>query len=150
MYQINPYTDADAGIGEVEGGVGVAAELEVKKVDDVAVEEAIDEVAYDAATKEAESELAGTVAEFKGVAPPKDRAERDEGEHGEPEALAGEHAPGCAGVADVDDVKETVDDHDGVGRTVGREREGGVDPELGGLVEGKDGDGEPPKESVAP
>ena len=69
MYQVNDYTYADAGVGDVECRVVVTAEVEVEEVDYVPVEHAIHQVANDSATEQAEGELDGALFEFKGVPP---------------------------------------------------------------------------------
>lgn len=69
--KIQNHSDADAGVGDVKGRVDVTAEMEVDEVDDVAVQEAIDEVAQNTAAEEAEADLGEAIAEAEGIAPEK-------------------------------------------------------------------------------
>src|SRR5580704_1951802 len=111
MQQVESDADADGAIGQVEGGVAITAEMEVEEVDDVAVDEAVEKVAKNAAAKQAEADLHVGLAQAEVAAPQRDGGERGGGEHGEHGAFAGEEAPRGAGIAHVDEVKKSM--HDG-------------------------------------
>jgi hypothetical protein len=80
--EVHHDADADTAVGDVEGGVDVAAEVKVQEVDDVAIGQAVDEVADDAAAEQAEAELDAADVEAEGAAPEEDRDEGAEGEAG--------------------------------------------------------------------
>ena len=103
--------------------------MEVDEVDDVAVEEAIDEVAQNTAAEETEADLGKAIPEAEGFAPEKNREERAEREDRQHDALAREHAPRGPGVAHMDDVEKSLDDADRAGRlAVSAQRQALCDP----------------------
>ena len=109
---------ADGGVGDVEGGeiegfVGAAAlQVEMEEVDDgvAAGQEAVGEVADDAAEDEAEGELADEAVGIEMAAGEEEGDEGGDGDGGEEGVVAGEHGPGGAGVDAVGEVEEAGDD----------------------------------------
>ena len=132
------YADAAAfgGVGDVEGGEVGAAPVEVEEVGDVVEAEAVEEVAGDSAAEEAEGDAVDAAGGEELAAEQDEGYQHGEGEGGEGEVLAAEHAPGGAGVADVGEVEKAGDD--GVGFEQG---ECAADPLFCGLVEQDDADG---------
>ena len=65
MDEVKHHADANAGIGDVERRVNVAAEVQVDEIDHVTVHEPVGEIADDAAAEQTETHLheAGTKAE---------------------------------------------------------------------------------------
>ena len=143
MYQIESNAYADGAVGQVEGGVDVAAEMEVEEVDDVAVHEAIDEVAKNATAEQAEADLHAGLAQAEVAAPNRDGSKRGRGEDRERGAFAGEEAPRRAGVAHVHEIEKSAHDGNRAGLPVGAKGKAGVNPGLGRLVENDDERGLP-------
>ena len=125
-----PDTDADRGVGEVEGGEGVGgAPVPVEEVDDATSEQAVDEVADDAAGEEA----GGDARKARGAelaAVPRQEREHRRGDARKQPAPAREHAPGRAVVQREPEVEEAGQD-----RAVGAVRERARRSGLGELVE---------------
>ena len=122
--------EADAAVGDVEGGPVGGVVIDVEEVDDVAVSNAIGEVA-----ERAGEEGVGGKVDFAfmpvELAGPVD-AEGDEGaaDEAEDKVVAGHEAEGDAGVADVGEVEEAGDDRHGADGS-----EGALRPFLGELIE---------------
>jgi hypothetical protein len=149
--EVEDHADADAAVGDVEGRVDVAAEVEIKEVHDVFVRDAVYEVADDAAAEEAEADLDRPQVQAEGAPPEKNPEQRDQCEDGEEGAFPREDAPGGAGVADVDEIEETGNDGDvleAVVIVVGIEGDVLDDPEFRELVEGEQAGGDDPEKAV--
>ena len=134
--------DDDGGVGDVEGGPVVLAEVEIEEVDDVAETDAVRDVAEDAG----EDQRGGETGEFVGrLAEEQDK--HDDGHDGSENDVEVEpsfhQAEGGAGVGDVDEVEETGDDGDFV--VEGDEFEGRP---LGQLVEDVERDGNQEKKAA--
>lgn len=82
--------------------------MHVDKIDHVAVNHSIDEIAGDAATEETEANLGDTIAETQNTAPEEDGDQGRRGEAGEKYALAGKHAPSGSRISDMNDVEKTA------------------------------------------
>lgn len=150
--QIQQDADADAAVGDVEGGVDVVAEVEIEEVHDVFIGDAIDEVADDTAAEQTEAHLHGRDAQTERAPPKENRYERAEREDGEQGAFPGKDTPRRAGVADVDEIKETGDHHDILNVVVVvivAERDGLNDPELGELIEHEEAQRDDPEQAIS-
>jgi hypothetical protein len=105
--------------------------MEVEEVDDVAVRQAVHKVPGDPAAHEPEAGLGVRGAQPECLSPDEDGDEGCRGEGRQEEASPGEDAPRGAGVAHVDDVEETGDNHDGArAGAVGVEGQACGDPGL--------------------
>ena len=79
--KIEQHADADAGVGDVEAGIGITAEVQVDKINHVAVAEAVDHIAHDAAAQQAEADLAFSFLQTERAAPEEDRAQGHQRKH---------------------------------------------------------------------
>ena len=112
-----PDAGANGGVGDVEGGKindasAALLQVKIKKIHDrVATgQQAVSEVAGDAAENQAEGNLAGERVRTEVVARKKQRDEREQGDQGERGVVAAEEAPRCAGVAPVNQFEKTIND----------------------------------------
>ena len=136
--------DADGAVRDVEGGkasdLAIATDdVEVEEIDDVlsAGQQAINEVADDAAKDEAERNLSAKRVNVEVMAGKKEDEESDDGDDGQRTVIPGEHAPSCASVSPVNEFEEATDNF-----LLLRKAQVSQDDELRQLVEEDDGEGE--------
>lgn len=122
--------------------------MKIDKVDDVAVDETVNEVAHDAAAEQAEGGLGAAVRESQVTPPEVDRHQGAEGKECQPGAPAGEHAPRGAGIADVHEIKQTGEYINAIARQVAAKGQPGIDPIFGQLIEQKDPGAQQPESPV--
>ena len=81
-------------------------QIEEQKIDDVAMQEAIGQVAKNAGKKQPEGEPAPWVARFLAHEQHGDDDQRDAGERDEKRVVVAKGTEGCAGVRDMDQFEE--------------------------------------------
>ena len=108
-----PDAGANGGVGDVEGGkindaAAALLQVKIKKIHDrvAAGQQAVGEVAGDAAENQAEGNLAGERVRTEMMAREKQRDEREQGDQGERGVIAAEETPRRAGVAPVNQFEE--------------------------------------------
>jgi len=112
-----PDAGADRGVGDVEGGkindtAAALLQVKIEKIHDrvAAGQQAVSEVAGDAAENQAEGNLAGQRVRTEVVAREKQRDEREQGDQSECGVVAAEETPRRAGVAPVNQFEKTIND----------------------------------------
>lgn len=128
-------SDADGAVGHVERGPGEFSKAEVEKIDDVAVSDAVDQIADNAPAKESEADLARCGAQAELMTQFVNEGQRDHREQGEPVTHPLEYSPGGSGVPPMDNIKKAGNDGDAIELEINRQ----VDPDLGNLIEKKYG-----------
>jgi len=107
------HSDADAGVGDVEGGprIGEAnMQIEEKKICDVTVDDSIGEVAHDASEKQRQGEVApGFWVTLFAQQSGKHRNHRDQRQDDEKGIVVLEGTESCAGVGNVYEVEPAAD-----------------------------------------
>src|ERR1700722_10713971 len=134
--------DGDGGVGDVEGGIVVAAEADFEEVGDGAVEDAVGDVAGRATEEQREAGGGHGAAGVTGGEEPGERGDDNDRAADEEDASPrrsgiGENAEGDAGIAAVDEIDQVVDEL-AVPALVGLRFE----PGFGGAVDDDDGESE--------
>ena len=94
-------------VGHVEGGVDIAAKMQVDEIGHMAVHQPVEEDPRDAAAEQAKRGLDGPLAQPERFTPDADgHRRRPAGHAGEHRAAPGKNTPGRAGVAHMDQVKK--------------------------------------------
>ncbi len=107
MEEVEADSRADPAVGEVEGRIGVTAKVEIDEDDDVAVPEAVRQIADNASAQQAERNLGDCGPKSQSVAPEEYCAQGGRRQGGEEHAAAGKQAPGRPGIAPMDQIKES-------------------------------------------
>ena len=72
---------------------------------------AVDQVSDDTSENQSERNLSGGRVDIKVVPGPNEDHQRCESDEGERPVVAAEHAPGCAGIAPVNEFEKTVENY---------------------------------------
>lgn len=135
-----PHAGANGGVGDVEGGkindaAAALLQVKIKKIHNrvAAGQQAVGEVAGDAAENQAEGNLAGERVRTEVMAREKQRDKREQADQGECGVVAAEETPRRAGVAPVDQFEKTINDD----LFVAQKRKGVQHQPFGELVERK-------------
>ena len=82
--------------------------MEINEIDDVTMAKSIDEISCDPTTQQTEADLGHRTSQPEGTPPDKNREQRRYRKCSQHHPLTGEHAPRRSGIADVNNVEESV------------------------------------------
>src|SRR5438552_1060033 len=107
---------ADGAVGHIEGreadfSAAALLQVEVKKIDNMLGPQTVDEVAENAATDQAESKLSQQAASIKMMPAKKQYKQSNDRDGGQQSIVAPEQAPGGSGIAPVNELEKTLNDH---------------------------------------